>query len=269
MEVSIITVCFNAEQGIRTTIESVLSQEYSDYEYIIKDGGSTDATLTILKEYESAFEKKGISYEIISEKDHSLYEAMNIGILHSHGKWLNFMNAGDEFADDKVLSGVFQNFHVEDVDILYGDNLIEDRFGIGLNRANLNRIEKSMPFNHQAAFFDRDRIIHFMYKEEFLIGADYDLIIRMYKEGCKFQYINCAVSKYRLDGISSSEYVKTAKERQRVRNIHGYKDVFFIEKGKIFAAFLKEWLERGCPPGLLKYLNRFYKKYIKKYEKIL
>ena len=73
MKVSIITVCLNAEQSIGTTIESVLSQEYSDYEYIIKDGGSTDATLTILKEYESAFEKKCISYEIISEKDHTIY----------------------------------------------------------------------------------------------------------------------------------------------------------------------------------------------------
>lgn len=269
MKVSIITVCFNAEQNIRTTIESVLSQDYFDYEYIIKDGGSTDATVTMLKEYESDFEKKGISYEIISEEDHSLYEAMNIGILHSHGTWLNFMNAGDEFVDYKVLSRVFQNSYSEDIDVMYGDNLIEDRFGTGLNRASLDRIGKSMPFNHQAAFFNRESIIRFMYNEEFLIGADYDLIIRMYKKGCKFQYIKCVVSKYRLDGISSSEYVKTAKERQRVRNVHGYKDIFFIEKGKIFMAYLKEWLEIVCPAVLLKYLNGFYKKYVKKYDKVL
>lgn len=269
MTVSIITVCFNAEQSIRATIESVLSQEYFDYEYIVKDGGSTDRTIAILGEYKPVFKKRGISYKVISEKDHSLYEAMNIGIQYSRGRWLNFMNAGDEFADSKVLETVFYKYDKSGADVLYGDNLIEDKFGIGLNRADMNKIGKSMPFNHQAAFFYRERLIQYMYREEFLIGADYDLVMRMYEEQCKFQYIDCIISKYRLEGISSSEYVKTAKERQRVRNIHGYKDTFLVEKGKIVVAYLKEWLEIVCPTILLKYLNGFYKKYVKRYEKVI
>ena len=93
--VSIITVCYNAGEELTKTITSVLAQEYTDYEYIIKDGGSTDQTLSIAESFRESFWQKGISYRIVSEKDGGIYEAMNIAVRLSEGTWINFMNAGD------------------------------------------------------------------------------------------------------------------------------------------------------------------------------
>ena len=120
MKVSVITVCFNSENEIRETIESVLKQDFTDYEYIVKDGKSQDRTISILHEYEEDFEKKGIVYRIISEKDGSIYRAMNEGIKFSNGEWLNFMNAGDTFANSSVLKNIFE----KEYDELLNKNII-------------------------------------------------------------------------------------------------------------------------------------------------
>lgn len=77
MKISIITVCYNSEKTIEMTIKSVLSQTYSNYEYLIIDGKSTDNTLNIVRKYKKYFKGK---LKIISEKDNGLYDAMNKGI---------------------------------------------------------------------------------------------------------------------------------------------------------------------------------------------
>ena len=92
---SVITVCFNAGRSIIRTLESVLAQEYKDFEYIVKDGGSVDETLEILSGYEDRFRQAGIPFRIESEKDGGIYDAMNRAVRLSRGKWINFMNAGD------------------------------------------------------------------------------------------------------------------------------------------------------------------------------
>lgn len=262
-KVSIITVCYNSEHTIRETVESIISQDYENFEYIVKDGGSVDNTLGILYEYVEKFEKRNINYIIISETDKSLYEAMNIGIDMSTGQWLNFMNAGDCFYDSYVLSSIFRN-NYESV-VLFGDNLIEDEFGSGLNIADMNVIEKKMPFNHQAAFFNASYIKKYMYNENLKIGADYDLVLKLYESGCSFEHLDLIVSKYRLDGISSTKYVAVAKERIKIRKSHGFQDNLLIAEGKMIEAYIKEYLEKYCPRLILRYLNHYYKKYIKKY----
>ena len=76
-KVSVITVCFNAEKTIRDTIESVLSQSYTDFEYIIVDGKSKDNTNGIIAGFDDAFSAKGIEYKHVSEPDNGIYDAMN------------------------------------------------------------------------------------------------------------------------------------------------------------------------------------------------
>lgn len=265
VHVSVITVCRNAGEAIRETVESVLNQNFDSFEYIVKDGKSTDNTLQILQEYIPEFKKRDIKYVLISEVDNSLYEAMNIGIEISSGHWLNFMNAGDSFYNTHVLDNVFkQNY--DDAVVLYGDNIVEDEFGIGLNIADINVIHKKMPFNHQAAFFNAMYIKQYMYDEKYKIGADYDLVIRLYMAGYKFIHLDEIVSKYRLNGMSSTEYVKVARERQLIRNTYGYRDNVWLENWKIIEAYIKEILEKYCPRYILKYLNRFYKIHVKKYN---
>ena len=97
---SIITINYNNADGLRRTIESVVSQTFDDYEYVIIDGGSTDGSVDVIKEYENK-----ISYWV-SEKDGGIYNAMNKGVKASNGEYLIFMNSGDVFYRDKVLEDI-------------------------------------------------------------------------------------------------------------------------------------------------------------------
>lgn len=100
MKYSIITVNYNNKEGLRNTIESVIHQTYRDFEFIVIDGGSTDGSAEVLKEYDSQ-----ITYWV-SEKDKGIYNAMNKGIAKATGDYLNFMNSGDCFYDEGVLGRV-------------------------------------------------------------------------------------------------------------------------------------------------------------------
>lgn len=99
--ISVVTVTFNAADILEETIRSVVNQTYPRVEYIIIDGGSTDNTLDIIKKYQDK-----ISYSI-SEPDKGIYDAMNKGLRFVSGDWVNFMNAGDIFANNNVLSDIF------------------------------------------------------------------------------------------------------------------------------------------------------------------
>ena len=99
--ISVVTVSYNAVDTIERTILSVLNQTYSDIEYIIIDGGSTDGTVDLIKKYADK-----ITYWV-SEPDQGIYDAMNKGIDVATGEWINFMNSGDSFYRQDVLSSLF------------------------------------------------------------------------------------------------------------------------------------------------------------------
>lgn len=114
--ITIVTVVFNGIDYLEKTIQSVISQTYENVEYIVIDGGSTDGTLDIIKKYESQ-----IDYWV-SEKDKGIYDAMNKGVVLSHGTWINFMNAGDVFFDFEVISKVMSLSLVNEHDFIYSDS---------------------------------------------------------------------------------------------------------------------------------------------------
>ena len=97
---SVVTVSFNCAGLIAKTIESVLRQDYASLEYIVIDGGSTDGTAEIIREYQDR-----LAYWC-SEPDGGIYQGMNKGIQQVQGDWIIFMNAGDTFADDHVLTQI-------------------------------------------------------------------------------------------------------------------------------------------------------------------
>ena len=113
-KITVVTVVYNGILTLDATIKSVISQTYSNLEYIVVDGGSTDGTLELLKKYNSQ-----ISI-IISEKDDGLYDAMNKGIALSTGEWICFMNCGDIFSSCNVLTFIFENNDWTKADIIYG-----------------------------------------------------------------------------------------------------------------------------------------------------
>ena len=97
MKITVITVVLNDEVHIQKTIESVLNQTWSDLEYIIIDGGSTDHTLSIIEKFRSKI------HYLVSESDSGIYDAMNKGIRHAHGEFTHFMNSGDTFENSMVI----------------------------------------------------------------------------------------------------------------------------------------------------------------------
>src|ERR1700727_242135 len=115
LKISVITVAFNAEKTIERTITSVLEQKFSNIQFIVIDGGSTDNTLLIIDKY------KGKIDIFVSEPDHGVYDAMNKGIALATGDVVGTLNSDDFYSNDHVLCDVATAFADEKIDILYGD----------------------------------------------------------------------------------------------------------------------------------------------------
>ena len=125
MKISIITTTFNSEKTIRDTIESIINQTYTDYEYIIIDGASDDHTIDIVKEYEPIL---GNKLKWISEKDKGIYDAMNKGILLATGEIIGILNSDDFFSSNNILDTISKSFQNEKIDAIYGDvHFINDK----------------------------------------------------------------------------------------------------------------------------------------------
>ena len=119
MKISIITATYNSGATLRDTLESVLQQDYSDYELVIKDGGSTDNTLDICREYEPRFEGR---MKLLSSPDKGLYDAMNQGIRATTGEVVGILNSDDFYTSNDILRIIARQFDgTPDIDALYGD----------------------------------------------------------------------------------------------------------------------------------------------------
>ena len=128
MTLSIITINYNNCDGLKRTIDSVVSQTFTDYEWIVIDGGSNDGSFELIEKYQKHF-----TYWV-SEPDSGIYQAMNKGIAHANGDWYIFLNSGDWLFNNEVLSMVFSSNH--DANILYGDVMYHwpDKRGLELEK---------------------------------------------------------------------------------------------------------------------------------------
>ena len=118
MKISIITATYNSGKTVRDTLESVLRQTFSNYEYIIKDGGSKDDTLEIVKNYAPKF---GERLKVISEPDQGIYDAMNKGFQMATGDVIGILNSDDFYTSDDALQVIADAFANNDIDATYGD----------------------------------------------------------------------------------------------------------------------------------------------------
>lgn len=119
MKISIITATYNSGRTVRDTLRSVLLQNYTDYEYLIVDGGSTDRTIDIVREYEPLF---GGRMRWISEPDKGIYDAMNKGIGMATGDVVGFLNSDDFYTTNDTLLTMVRTFNENGkLDAVYGD----------------------------------------------------------------------------------------------------------------------------------------------------
>ena len=219
--ITIITISYNETKAIAKTIESVLSQDYTDYEYIIKDGGSTDGTVEKAESFRKAFEEKGISYRIISSKDRGIYDAMNIGVSEAHGEWTAFMNAGDEYFSKHVFSDIFGKRGWTGTDLIFGDTAEEEYGELHYFRKCPELIEKRMPFSHQSVFARTKLLREFPFDLKWKIGADYDFLLKAYKSGKKFRDSGVLIAKISKSGVSSIKLKDTYLETIAIKKERG------------------------------------------------
>ncbi len=214
MKISVITINYNNLAGLEETFSSVVNQSYSDKEYILIDGGSTDGS----KEFIEANADK-LTYWV-SEKDNGLYNAMNKGIQKSIGDYLIFMNSGDMFFNGDVLSEVFIKEHTSD--ILCGSTIYKySQGGILRKPRPLGVMEHELPFCHQSCFIKGSLMRDCLYDESYKFIADYAFFYRCYREGKSFEVVPKIVSIYDTTGVSADpkRAWQIYKERCRVLNI--------------------------------------------------
>lgn len=233
MILSIITINYNNSDGLQRTIESVLSQTWKDYEWIVIDGGSTDGSLDIIKKYASHF-----SFWC-SEPDKGIYNAMNKGITHAKGEYLNFLNSGDCFYSSDSLSGLFKNTYIEDIlicDAIYMYNGHEIVF-CDASSCNYDYdffMRGTLP--HQASFFKRTTFDKFgNYDESLKIVADWKFFVEtIYYGGATTKYVPIKMCLYEGNGISTGETMQNERKMVTDQLFHPHiqKDIFILTEYK-------------------------------------
>ena len=179
MKISVITICFNSESTIEKTIQSVLKQNYKNFEYIIIDGGSTDNTINIINKYKSKISK------FISEKDRGIYDAINKGINLANGEIISILHSDDRFFDDEVLNNIIKSFKEENtIDCVIGNTLIVKSNKILRKYSSKNFKNWMMYFGisppHPSTFIKKkvyDKIG--LYSSDYSIAGDFEFFLRM------------------------------------------------------------------------------------------
>ena len=206
MKLSLITVTYNSSKTLIDTFQSVLSQTYSDIEYIIVDGASKDNTVSIIKEYEPKFNGR---MKWISEPDKGLYDAMNKGIRMATGDVVGILNSDDLFMDNQVIADIVAAFDKQ-TDAIFGNLYF-------VNQEDVNqivRVWKGSPYKsfksgwHPAhpTFYVRREVYEKFggFDTTFDVSADFELMLRLIeKHGIRTKYLDRYMVRMRMGGEST------------------------------------------------------------------
>lgn len=217
---TIVTVTWNAASVIGPTLQSVYEQTCRDYEYLVVDGASTDATLQMVRD-------TGIEgTRIYSERDHGLYDAMNKAIGLAEGKYLIWLNAGDRFAAPDSLARLAA--HAEgSPGVIYGQTQLVNATGTVVGMRHLtapavltaDSFKQGMLVCHQAIVARRDLMPE--YDLQYRFSADYDWCIRVLKASESNVYIGDEpVISFLTDGLTEKYHKKSLFERFRIMCHH-------------------------------------------------
>jgi glycosyltransferase involved in cell wall biosynthesis len=238
LKVSIITVCYNSAETIESTIQSVVSQNYSNIEYILVDGKSTDDTLKIIEKYKNNISK------ICSEKDDGIYFAINKGIALATGDIIAILHADDFYSNPEIISKVVNTFSEKQVDTLYGDLQYVDRNDV----SKIKRDWKSGAYTkesflkgwmppHPAFFVNKECYNKYgLFNTSLKSAADYELMLRLlYKNNCSTTYIPEVLVKMRVGGKSNVSFMNRIKANREDK---------------------KAWLMNDLKPGMFTFIRK-------------
>lgn len=219
MKISIITVNYNNAEGLKRTLDSVASQTCREFEHIIIDGGSTDNSVDVIKEYVAKAERVIWS----SEPDKGIYDGMNKGIAKASGEYLYFLNGGDTLVSPYILEEVAGNLDGE-VDELIG-RVNKVYKGRAYGKTNLLS-EKNMSLyhmylhgiNHQSAFIKRTLLVRIPYDTSLRYGADWKFFVQtIVLGGATMKFVDITLANYDLSGVSNNTPAVRKEEKRFCR----------------------------------------------------
>jgi glycosyltransferase involved in cell wall biosynthesis len=221
--ITIITVVYNGEKTLEKTILSIINQTYKNYEYIVIDGSSNDGTFEIMKKYEDKID------HWISEPDDGIYDAMNKGVSLATGEWINFMNSGDTFYSNDVLSQ-FSSFLNQDADLYFGDIYADKKYYYG-NQSTISNMFFLMGgmICHQTMFANKRLFAQKIFDTDFKIVADKDWLIYLFKNGLVYKYIPMNICNYDQTGVSSNVSNSRIEFFSLIKRHYGFGGFLFVK----------------------------------------
>ena len=213
-KLSIITVNLNDKAGLIKTIQSVVAQTFTNFEYLVIDGASTDGSVEIIKQYQ-----KNINYWV-SEPDYGIYNAMNKGIQQAKGEYLLFLNSGDWLTSNDILSRVFAN--PKNVAIIYGDVLLNGAKKKFPKHITFAKLLTHTCIHHQASFLKRQLFDKYgLYNENLKIVADWEFIFKaLTLHKVSYYYNALPIANFSLEGISTQSKLQNKTEKEQVLKEH-------------------------------------------------
>ena len=238
MKISLITVTYNSAKTIKDTIDSVLSQDYKDLEYILVDGKSNDGTQQIIKGYGDRI------FKFVSEKDQGMYDALNKGIEMATGEVIGILNSDDFYIDEQVISDIAQKFKEEKADAVYADMYYVDsqntskiirHWVSGKAKKNSFRLGWMPP--HPTFFVRKECYEKYgNFNLALKSAADYELMLRfMEKHKISAAYLERVIVKMRAGGMSNSSLKNRIQANRQDRKAWKINDL----KPSPFTLFLK------------------------------
>lgn len=243
---SIITVCYNAEKYMEDTIKSVLNQNYHNYEYIIKDGGSKDGTLDIV--YTLLDNRENVT--IVTSQDEGIYDAMNQAVGMAKGEYIFFLNAGDCFGENDVLLKTKQFVDKQDADVVYGNIIsVTD---------NKKKIRKYYTINgkkiyflmgacicHQAMFAKKKLFEEKKFDTDYIVCADREWQLFYLSKKKKFIPMHFEVATVLEDGFSKNNIDALESETKKCllqyykNDVWVYNLILHLKKSKILLIMIR------------------------------
>ena len=200
--ITVVTVSYNSANLIEKTLKSVVEQSYTNKEYVVVDGASSDGTKQIIEKYINS-----IDY-FVSEADKGIYHAMNKAVKMTKGEWVIFMNAGDVFVNNEVLEKVSCELS-DDIKVVYGDivTMKNNEFTVKESPQEIIRIHR-MPFCHQAVFTLTSLLRSFPFDEKYKLSADFKFYKQLSLQKIVFKRLPIPITIYDRTGLSNSQRSK-------------------------------------------------------------
>lgn len=236
---TVITASFNSDKTIRKTIESLLNQSFTNFEFLLIDGKSTDITVEIIKSFEPEFKEKKITYKWISEKDTGIYNAFNKGVKLAKGNWISFLGS-DDFYKENALKLYYNAITAskKSIDLCYSNvQVVDEEKNVSVLNGTWNWAIFKKYFNiaHVGAFHNKDYFLKYgNFNETYKIAGDYELLLRANKD-LKVLKVDEITAYMSENGISNNQVLKVFKEAFKAKKNTAKRNVLFCSVDYLIA----------------------------------